>query len=85
MNQMKVYTLESSYNSADTCRDPDDIHTKKLGVYSSLALAKAEAIKYKLDHFFRKDVDFYKHDGKMYLMDTCSWPTKLTITEEELQ
>jgi hypothetical protein len=83
---MKVYTLESSYNTADTCRDLDDIHTKKLGVFSSLALAKAEAIKYKLDHFFKKDVEFFKHsNGNIYLMDVCSYPTTLTITEDTLQ
>lgn len=82
---MKVYTLESSYNAADTCRDPDDIHTQKLGVFSSLALAKAAALKYRDDHFFHKEADFYSHDGKVFLSDFCSYAVRLTITEDEIQ
>jgi len=83
---MKAYTLTSNYNAADTCRDPDEIHTKKLGVFGSLEYAKRVALKYRDEHFFRKDVDFFvDRRGLMCLMDICSYGTWLNITEDEIQ
>jgi hypothetical protein len=83
---MKAYILTSNYNAADTCRDPDDIHTEKLGAFSSLELAKATALKYRDEHFFRKDVEFFIDRRKLLcLMDICSYGTWLNIEEIEIQ
>jgi len=83
---MQIYTLTSNYNAADTCRDPDEIHTVKLGVFSSLEHAKQVALKYRDEHFFRKDVDFFIDcRGLLCLMDICSYGTWLNITEDEVK
>jgi hypothetical protein len=83
---MKVYTLESKVNLADTSRDPDQINITKLGIYKSLESAKSEALKYRDKHFFQKDASFYKDkSGKIYLSDSCSWAVTLIISEEEVK
>lgn len=82
---MKLYTLTKNVNYADTSRDPDDIHTDKLGVFDSINKAKQVALNYRDEHFFKKDADFFV-GGKnlLCLMDFCSYPVWLNIEEDEL-
>ena len=83
---MKVYSLTKNYNAANTSRDPDDIHTTKLGTFSSLDLAKTAALKYRDEHFSRKDVEFFIDRRKLLcLMDICSYGTWLNIEEIEVK
>ena len=83
---MKAYSLTANYNAADTCRNPDDIHTTKLGTFSTLDLAKSAALKYRDEKFFRKDVEFFIDRRKLLcLMDICSYGTWLNIEEIEVK
>jgi hypothetical protein len=76
---ISVYSLRSSYNSADTWRDPDEFHATQLGVFSSYEMAAKAAEKYRDEQFFNKSVQICGSSPKWYLSDTCSYGTALII------
>ena len=83
---MIAYRIYKELNTADTFRDPDDIHIEELGYKQSLDDALEFAQVYIIKNFFRKDTKISKRsDGSYYAIDMCSYGWIIEIKPIEIQ
>lgn len=75
-----AYRIYTYYNAADTCRDPDDIHTEELGYKNELEDALIVANNYIKKHFLHKDTELIKiGKNEWHATDFCSYGSTIIV------
>jgi len=75
-----AYKIWTSYNSADTCRDADDIHTEELGYKNELEDAFIVANNYIKKYFLHKDTKLSKVSiNEWQATDFCSYGSTIYV------
>ena len=76
-----AYRIYTEYNCADTCRDPDDIHTTEIGYKHTLKDALLFAKNYIKENFSNKDIELHKNKNNHEATDFCSYGKTIHVKE----
>jgi len=83
---MKAYRIYTEHNSADTMRDPDDIHTKELCYKSTKEAAISFMKSYIDEHFFRPEkVTIRDYKDVYFAVNAVSYGAVLYAKEIEIE